>query len=500
MNVPGTWIGPKLCCVDSGERVHKGRSEIKADRGVKRMQSSDIAVIGMACRFPGAPDPAAFWSNVHAGVCSISEHPAPGMDAIVDPESPDFERVYTTRGGYLRELATFDPLAFGMIPNAVQGSDPSQLLALEVGRAALEDAGLLDADFDRRRADVILGYCVHLHAANTNWLQHGVVLDQTMDLLGRLAPNLTDAARDELRGRLRAALPPMDLQAIASVSGNIVAGRIANRLDLMGACYTVDAACASSLLALDQGATNLALGRCDVALVGGVYGHLSAPMLMLFCRLGALSRSAAPRPFGKDADGTLLAEGLGMVVLKRLSDAMRDGHRIYAVLKGVGTASDGRGAGLLAPRADGEQLAIRRAYRHAGVDPATVGLIEAHGTGIPLGDRTEFAALRHVFGSGERDEARCALGSVKSLIGHTISAAGIAGVIKATLSLHHRVLPPTRFGDEVDPELDVRSSPFYLCRSARPWIHGLPTPRRAGVSAMGFGGINAHCVLEEAPA
>jgi acyl transferase domain-containing protein len=464
------------------------------------MVDNDIAIVGMACRFPDAPDPSAYWANVQGGVCSISDHPSPEVARVLDPASEEFERVYTTRGGYLKELASFDPLPHGMMPNAVHGSDPSQLLALDAGRAALADAGLLEADFDRTRADVILGYCVHLHAANTNWLQHGVVLDQTMDLLGQVAPHLAPETLETIRRRLKASLPPMDSQAITSVSGNIVAGRIANRLDLKGACYTVDAACASSLVALDQGATNLALRRSDVALVGGVYGHLSAPMLMLFCELGALSRRASPQPFGREADGTLLAEGVGMLVLKRLADARRDGDRTYAVLKGVGTASDGRGSGLLAPRAEGEVLAIERAYRHAGVDPASVGLVEAHGTGIPLGDRTEIAALREVFGPGSGPEARCALGSVKSLIGHTISAAGIAGVLKASLALHHRVLPPTLFGDEPDPELGLRETPFYLCRSARPWIHGGAAPRRAGVSAMGFGGINAHCVLEEATA
>lgn len=460
----------------------------------------EIAIVGIGCRFPDAPDPASYWANIQEGVCSISEHPSPDAARILDPGSPAFERVYTLRGGYLKELATFDPVASGMIPNAVASSDPSQLLALEVARAALDDAGLLNADFDRQRADVILGYCVHLHAANTNWLQHGLMLDQTTEILARLAPHLDAAALEEIRGRLRSSLPPMDSQAIASVSGNIVAGRISNRLNLMGACYTVDAACASSIVAIDHGATNLALRRCDVALVGGVYGHLSTPMLMLFSELDALSRSAAPRPFGKDADGTLLAEGVGMLVLKRAADALRDGDRIYAIIKGIGTASDGRGSGLLAPRAEGEVLAVRRAYQDGGVDPRSVGLVEAHGTGIPLGDRIEVAALREVFGPAQGEGARCALGSVKSLIGHTISAAGVAGVIKAALALQRQVLPPTLYGDEPHPDLALHETPFYLCRSARPWIHGSrDTPRRAAVSAMGFGGINAHCVLEEAP-
>lgn len=471
-----------------------------APYGATRMdRDQDIAIIGMACLFPGAADPASYWTNIVNGICAITDHPDPDATRILDPESPDFERVYTLRGGYLRELASFDPLAFGVMPKAVEGSDPNHLLALKAGYAALEDAGLLAVDFPRERTDVILGYCVHLHAANANWMQHGIVLDQTLDLVKRLAPGLGEGERAAIRAALRASLPPMDSQAVPSVSGNVLASRIANRLDLMGSCYTVDAACASSIISVEQAATNLMLGRCDVALAGGVYGFLGTPMLMLFSELGALSRSPVLRPFGREADGTILGEGVGMLVLKRRADAQRDGNPCYAIIKGFGVASDGRESGLLAPRKRGEALAVRRAYRNAGVDPDTVGLVEAHGTGIPLGDRTEIEALREVFGDRRGAEADCALGSVKSMIGHTISAAGVAGVIKAALALHQQVLPPTLFGECPHPDLGLDESRFYLCPEARPWIHPRgSSPRRAGVSAMGFGGINIHCVLEEA--
>jgi acyl transferase domain-containing protein len=219
---------------------------------------------------------------------------------------------------------------------------------------------------------------------------------------------------------------------------------------------------------------------------------------MVFNTLQALSRLPALRPFDSEADGTMLAEGVGIVVLKRLADAQRDRDRVYAVVKGVGVSSDGKFSALLAPRMEGEALAIRRAYQAAGVDPATVGLIEAHGTGIPLGDSTEIHALTEVFGIRTGPRPHCAVGSVKSMIGHCISAAGIAGFIKAALALHHKILPATIGCETPNPALRLDRAPFYINLTTRPWIHGkVNTPRRAAVSAMGFGGINAHCVLEE---
>src|SRR5581483_6447482 len=188
---------------------------------------------------------------------------------------------------------------------------------------------------------------------------------------------------------------------------------------------------------------------------------------------------------------------IGMIVVKRLADARRDGDRVYAVVKGVGTASDGRGASVMAPRVEGEELALRRAYESSGVDPATVGLIEAHGTGTPVGDVIEVEALKRVFGEREADLPRCALGSVKSMIAHTMPAAGAAGLIKTALALHHKVLPPTLNCAAPNPKLGLERSPFYINTEVRPWVHGGPAPRRAGVNAFGFGGINGHVVLEE---
>jgi len=222
------------------------------------------------------------------------------------------------------------------------------------------------------------------------------------------------------------------------------------------------------------------------------------PFLTLFCTLNALSRRSQIRPFDEGADGTLTGEGVGMVVLKRREDAERDGDRIYAVIKGVGTSSDGRGQGPFAPRVEGEELAMRRAYEAAGILPESVALIEAHGTAMPAGDLAEIQALTRVFGPRKGPVPTCALGTVKSMIGHLMPASGIAGLIKAALALYHKVLPPTLHCEAPNPKFELQETPFYINIETRPWIHGSQmTPRRAGVSAFGFGGVNAHAVLEE---
>jgi acyl transferase domain-containing protein len=261
----------------------------------------------------------------------------------------------------------------------------------------------------------------------------------------------------------------------------------------MGSSFTVDAACASALLAVEIGVRDLLTHKCDLVVAGGSNVNAPLPTMNLFCQLGALSRGEQIRPFDKNADGTILGEGLGMIVLKRRADAERDGNRI----KGVGIASDGRALHVMAPRVEGEELALKRAYEMAGISPNSVGLIEAHGTATPVGDVVELQALGRVFGERRGSLPSCALGSVKSMIGHTMPAAGIAGLIKTALALYHKVLPPTIHCDEPNPELHLEKTPFYVNTEARPWIHGADTPRRAGVNSFGFGGINAHVVLEE---
>lgn len=466
--------------------------------GAARASQADVAIIGMACLFPGAPNLQAYWENIVSKFDAIGDPPDEwGAEFFYDPDSAENDRTYTQRGGYLGDLARFDPLRYGVMPNSIDGGEPDQFLALHIAQEALTDAGCLTGAIDRQKVGVIIGRGTYINRGFTTVLQHGMVVDQVLRILHQLHPEHPDEELAALKQELKASLPPFNAEVAPGLVPNMMSGRIANRLDLMGANYTVDAACASSLVALDLAMGELASGRCDVVVAGGVHASTPAPILQIFCQLGALSKRGELRPFDADSDGTLLGEGLGFCVLKRRSDAERDGDRIYAVIKAIGTASDGRALGLLAPRVEGEELALRRAYEAAGVAPDTVELIEAHGTGTLAGDQAEIEALRRVFGGRGSGPPRCAVGSVKSMISHLIPAAGIAGVIKAALSLYQRVLPPTLHCDRPNPRLRLEDTPLYVNTETRPWIHGTEDPRRAGVNAFGFGGINAHAILEE---
>jgi acyl transferase domain-containing protein/phosphopantetheinyl transferase len=457
---------------------------------------TDIAIVGIAATFAGARDVGRYWENILGKVDAVHEAPDSWAAPYFDPTSKRNDRIYTRRGGFLGELAEFDPKEFGIMPNSVDGGEPDQYLALKLARDALRDAGYLDRPFDRARTGVIFGRGTYVNRGYTSLMQHGLVVDQTLELLRQVLPQLGDAVLEELRQALKSSLPAFTAENCPGMVPNIVSGRVANRLDLMGPNFIIDAACASSLIAMSLALEELRSGRCDMMLTGGIHASTPPQIYMIFCQLGGLSREAI-RPFDARAQGTLLGEGMGVMVLKRLADAERDGDRIYALIKGVGVASDGKALGLLAPRLEGEITALRRAYEASGVDPASIGLVEAHGTGIPLGDETEVRALATLFGQRGEQLPRVALGSVKSMIGHCIPAAGAAGMIKAALSLYHKVLPPT-LAQELNPALGIESTAFYVNNETRPWIHGDGLhPRRAGVNAFGFGGINAHVVLEE---
>ena len=460
--------------------------------------SGDIAIVGMSCVFPGARDLRAYWENVIHKVDAVGDPPPEWEpDLFLDAQAESNDRLYCARGGYLGELAEFDPAAYGIMPSAVDGTEPDHFLALRAAYDAIADAGFAPGRLDRERTEVIIGRGTYVNRGNTTVIQHGLVVDSVLRILEQLHPEHTADERAAIKRDLKKSLPAFHADTAPGLVPNIISGRIANRLDFMGPNFIVDAACASSLVAVDLGVRDLRSGRCDVAVVGGVHASTPPPIVMIFCQLKAISRQGAIRPFDARADGTLLGEGVGMVVLKRCEEAERDGDRIYAVLKGVGVASDGRALGLLAPRIEGEELALRRAYEEAGVAPATVGLIEAHGTATAVGDVVEVDALKRVFGERTGATPTCALGSVKSMISHLMPAAGIAGLIKAVLALHHKVLPPTIHCEEPNPKLGLERSAFYLNTETRPWVHGASTPRRAGVNAFGFGGINAHAVVEE---
>ncbi|MFE4819181.1 SDR family NAD(P)-dependent oxidoreductase [Streptomyces sp. NPDC056704] len=437
----------------------------------------DIAIVGMACMFPGAPDLATFWANVLAGEDAVTEVPATRWDAELyhDPRGAG-EKTPSRWGGFLPEIP-FEPLRYGIPPASLPAIEPVQLLALEAARRALEDSGYGSRSFDRARASVVFG------AEAGSDLSNAMTLRSVLPAyLGSLPPALDER------------LPKLTEDSFPGILANVIAGRIANRLDLGGANYTVDAACASSLTAVDVACKELVSGTSDLVLCGGADLHNGINDYLLFASAHALSPSGRSAPFDSAADGIALGEGVGCVVLKRLADAERDGDRVYAVIKGVGSASDGRALGLTAPRPEGQYNALTRAYRNAGISPAEVGLVEAHGTGTVVGDRTELGSLTRVFEEAGAPPGACALGSVKSQIGHTKCAAGLAGLIKTSLALHTGVKPPTLHLTEPNPAWDAQSSPFAFHTEARPWS-AAPAERVAGVSAFGFGGTNFHVVL-----
>ena len=460
----------------------------------KRINRNAVAIIGMACIFPKAPDLVTFWCNILHSVSAIDE-PSPDWEAWRYLES---KRINSANGGYLKDLYRFHPQEFGIMPKSVDGGEPDHFLALRVARDALVDAGYPSDTYDHKKTGIILGHSTYLHRGQGNMIQHTIVMDQTMELLETMFPDLDKDRFAEVEKMLKSKLPQYNADIAPGLVPNVMTGLIANRLNLKGPNYLIDAACSSSLLAVNAAMDELRNGRSRMMLTGGVNASLPPEVSTVFTELGALSRKGQIRPFDAESDGTLLGEGLGVVVLKMERDAIKDGDRIYAVIHGVGQASDGKGLGLLAPSAEGQALAIERAYTETGIDPLTIDLIEAHGTGIPLGDKTEVAALKKIFGERKGTFGNVAIGSIKSMIGHCIPAAGIGGLIKTALALHHKVLPPT-LCNRVNPDLGLEKTPFYINNVPRPWLIAPGTPRRAGINSMGFGGINTHAILEEAP-
>ncbi|MDJ0989732.1 MAG: beta-ketoacyl synthase N-terminal-like domain-containing protein, partial [Desulfobacterales bacterium] len=450
-----------------------------------------VAVIGLGCYFPRATGADAYWHLLYHGKDAITDVPAthwsPADYFDADPDRKD--HVYCRRGGFLSPV-TFDPTEFGIPPSNLESTDSSQLIGLMAAKTALESAGYGNgADFDRDRTSVILGVTgtqelVIPLSSRLSWPKWKKALanaqvdpDKARQVMESLADEYVEWQENSFPGLL----------------GNVVAGRICNRLDLNGTNCVVDAACASSMSAINLALLELYTGRSKMVVTGGVDTLNDIFMHMCFARTQILSPTGDARPFSRDADGTVLGEGVGILILKRLEDAQNDGDRVLAVIRGIGSSSDGKSQSIYAPRAEGQLKALHRAYAAAGVDPRSVDLIEAHGTGTRVGDKIEVQALKMLF---DEDGAykHCALGSVKSMIGHTKAAAGSAGLIKTILALHHKVLPPTLKVEQPDPEIGLADSPFYLNASARPWFRHQGQPRRAGVSAFGFGGSNFHMV------
>ena len=452
-----------------------------------------LAIVGIGSLFPQAGDTGTFWSNIRQGVDAITEVPESHWrsDDYFDPDPKSPDKVYAKCGGFLSPV-DFNPMEYGVLPNALEAIDTSQLLGLVAVEQALQDAGYTsDREFDRDKVSVILGVTGTLELV----VPLGARLGHPRWREALRDAGIADAIAEDVMQRISDSYVSWQENSFPGLLGNVVAGRISKHFDFGGTNCVVDAACGSSLSALNLAALELAAGRADMVVTGGIDTFNDIFMYTCFSKTPALSPTGHARPFDADGDGTTLGEGLGIVVIKRLADAERDGDKIYAVIKGIGASSDGRGAAIYEPSAAGQQKALRRAYTQGDVDPRTIELIEAHGTGTKVGDAVEVSALKEVFGAAE--EPWCAIGSIKSQIGHTKAAAGAAGLIKAAMALYNKTLPPTIKVKQPQETVTASGSPFYVNTEARPWIPRGDHPRRAGVSALGFGGSNFHCLLEE---
>ncbi|MEJ5102533.1 SDR family NAD(P)-dependent oxidoreductase [Chryseobacterium sp. MYb328] len=440
----------------------------------------DIAIVGMECIFPGAKNLNEFWRNIILGKDSVTEVPDErwNKDLYYKPDSDEADVSHSKWGGFIPKI-DFDPLTFGIPPQSLAAIEPTQLLTLLVAKRAMEDAGYGEKHINRENISVIIG------------AEGGNDLANSYSFRGYYKQVF-----GELHEEVKEAFPHTTEDSFPGILANVIAGRITNRLDLGGRNFTVDAACASSLAALDLACQELALGKSDMVLAGGADLHNGINDYLMFSSTHALSRKGRCATFDSEADGIALGEGIAILVLKRYEDAINDGDRIYSVIKGVGGSSDGKALGLTAPRKVGQVRALERAYTQAGISAASVGLVEAHGTGTVVGDKTELSALTNLFSRSGALPGQTHLGSVKTQIGHTKCAAGLAGLIKASLAVYHGVKPPTLHLKQPNAYYNAATSPFSFHAETGLWTE---KNRYAGVSAFGFGGTNFHTVIANHP-
>lgn len=456
-----------------------------------------IAIVGMGAIAPEAADVQTFWHNLLSGKDCLREVPE-GHWLIEDYYDPDPfapDKTYCKRGGFIPTV-DFDPMAFGMPPNNISATDVCQILSLMITERVLRDTfkERYGPDIDLSRASVIIGLTAgqSLQVELSTRLQHPVWRKALREA------GIDEEKEEEIVQRIADCYVPWQENSFPGLLGNMVAGRIANRFNFGGTNCVVDAACASSLSALTMGVQELQLGQTDLVMTGGTDMLNDINTYMCFSKTPALSLKNKCQPFSAASDGTMVGEGICLMTLKRLSDAERDGDSIYALIKGIGTSSDGRSKSVYAPVSEGQSVAIRRAYTQAGVDVKTIELVEAHGTGTDAGDQAEFNGLKLAYDTGEPvAQPWVGLGTVKSQIGHTKGAAGANSLFKVVCALRHKVLLPTINVEQPNPELGIEGSPFYLNTETRPWIRGSAHPRRAGVSSFGFGGSNFHVLVEE---
>ncbi len=462
-----------------------------------------IAIVGVGAILPDAPNVATFWQNIKNSRYSITEVTPDRWDSNryydADPSAAD--KTYSKIGGWVREY-TWDPMKWHLPipPRVADAMDVAQQWAVACTREALEDYGYPKRPLDLDRTAVILGNAMagekhYLSSVRIFFPEYAHELADTASFA-----SLPEATRrhiqSEFRDRIGRRYDPITEDTMPGELANCMAGRIANLYNFHGPNFVCDAACASAMAATSAAIEGLVQNDFDVAVTGGVDRNMGAPTFVKFCKIGALSATGT-RPYAEGADGFVMGEGAAIFLLKRLADAERDGDKIYAVLRGIGGASDGKGKGITAPNPIGQKLAVERAWQNAGLSPATVSLIEGHGTSTRVGDVVEVQSMVDVLSSFQLSSASVALGSVKSNIGHLKGAAGAAGLLKAVMALRDKVLPPSLHFEHPNPGIDFAHSPLYVNTELRPWTMPADGVRRAGLSAFGFGGTNFHAVIEE---
>ena len=462
-----------------------------------------IAIVGLGAVLPDAFDVPSFWNNITQGKYSITDVPADrwSTDLFYDPDPSAVDKTYSKIGAFVRGFH-FDPLKNGLVipPKLLTEMDITQQWAIAVSQQALKDYGYPKRNLDPERVAVIFG---NANAGESQFRSTFRILLPEYLLALRNIPefeNLPVSVQESLiqgfTKNIRAKSPAISEDTMPGELSNIISGRVANVFNFTGPNFVTDAACASSLAAIQVACQGLIEEKFDAVLTGGIDRHMGPESYVKFSKIGALSADGS-RPYADGANGFVMGEGAVVFLLKRLEDAERDGDRIYAVIRGIGGSSDGKGKGITAPNPLGQRLAITRAWQDAGVNPELVGLVEGHGTSTKVGDVTEVNSLNTVFGSLGLKNSSVVLGSVKSNIGHLKSAAGAAGLLKTILALYNKTLPPTVNFDRPNPNIDFSSLPFRVLNTAQEWEVRKDQFRFAGVSAFGFGGTNFHLVLEE---